>query len=293
MDQAREHRDPPASEECVRLQDRTGGDAPGTVVERRMPKLDGKVALVTGSSGIAAAAARRLVGDGAAVCVVGIAEPEVTALAAELGASGQAMGYHADLRSLEQADAAFAACTRDLGSPSVVVAVAGGSGRSHGDGAIENMTLQAWHDTLDLNATPVMTTARAAVRAMKAGGGSLIVVSSVLAVSPSPPRFETVAYAAAKGAALTLVTTLAASYASAGIRINAVLPAVTDTPMAARAAADAEVQAYLTAKQPLTRGMLDADDVAALVAFLASDESRAITGQHIAVDGGWSVTRSR
>jgi len=259
-----------------------------------MESLQGKVALVTGSSGIAAATAHRLVAAGALVCVVGIDGDEVTRLTDGLNQTvdGTAVGRQADLRSVDQTDSAFAVCARDHGPLDIVVAVAGGSGRRFGDGPIHDMSAEAWSETFDLNTTPVMTTARAAVRAMADRGGSLVVVSSVLATSPAPPRFETHAYAAAKGAALALVTTLAASYASRRIRVNAVLPAVTDTPMAARAAADDEIRAYLRTKQPLTDGLIDAADVAALVAFLASDEARAITGQLIAVDGGWTVTQA-
>ena len=259
-----------------------------------MDSLTGRVALVTGASGIAAATARRLVSAGAAVAVVGIDADQVRLLAKDLNAlrGGRAIGLECDLRSVDETDRAFAACSEALGPPHVVVAVAGGSGRQFGDGPIEEMSAAAWRETFELNATPVMTTARAAVGAMKGRGGSLVIVSSVLATSPAPPRFETHAYAAAKGAALSLVTTLAASYAAESIRVNAVLPAATATPMAARAAADPEIEAFLRAKQPLAGGMIDADDVAALIAFLASDDARAITGQLIAVDGGWSVTQA-
>lgn len=258
-----------------------------------MPALDDSVVFVTGSSGIAAAAARRFAAAGAAVGVLGIDSAEVASLADSLRATGAAaFGATADLRSMEQTDAAFSICQGELGNPNAVVAVAGGSGRALGDGSIESLTLDGWHGTLDLNATPVMTTARAAIVAMRPTGGSLVIVSSVLAVSPAPPLFETHAYAAAKGAALAMVKSLAASYAADRLRVNAVLPAVTDTPMAKRAAADVAIQAYLAKKQPLVGGMLDPDDVAALILFLASDEARAITGQLIAVDGGWSVSQA-
>lgn len=259
-----------------------------------MDSLSGQVALVTGASGIAAATARRLVSAGTAVAVVGIDADQVGGLEKQLNTvrDGSALGLQCDLRSVAQTDAAFAACAEALGPPNIVVALAGGSGRRFGDGAIETMSAEAWRETFDLNATPVMTTSRAAVRAMADRGGSLVVVSSVLAISPAPPRFETHAYAAAKGAALSLVKSLAASYAAQKIRVNAVMPAVTDTPMAARAANDAELQDYLRVKQPLTGGMISADDVAALIVFLASDEARAVTGQLIAVDGGWSVTQA-
>jgi NAD(P)-dependent dehydrogenase (short-subunit alcohol dehydrogenase family) len=225
--------------------------------------------------------------------VVGINGTEVTNLVGELRDTGAVcMGEVADLRSIDETEAAFAACGSNLGPPDVAVAVAGGSGRRFGDGPIDQMTAEGWTETFALNATPVMTTARSAIAAMQGRGGSFVVVASVLAISPAPLHFETHAYAAAKGATLSLVKTLAASYAPDHIRVNAVLPAATETPMTARASRDERIQSYIARKQPLTDGMLDPDDIAGLVVFLSSDSARAITGQLIAVDGGWSVSQA-
>ncbi|NND03508.1 MAG: SDR family oxidoreductase [Acidimicrobiia bacterium] len=91
---------------------------------------------------------------------------------------------------------------------------------------------------------------------------------------------------------MALVTTLAASQAPNGVQVNAVLPGATATPMTARAAANEEIMSYLERKQPLTEGMVRAQDVANAVSSLAGDRSRAITGQHIPVDGGWTVTQA-
>src|SRR5258705_62271 len=93
-----------------------------------------------------------------------------------------------------------------------------------------------------------------------------------------------------EGASIALMTTMAATYASAGIRVNAVAPALTDTPMAARAAGDPRIRAYARSKQPLAGEMMDPDDVAYAAVYLLSDESRVVTGQLLKVDGGWSVT---
>lgn len=256
-----------------------------------MDRFHGKVTLITGSSGIAAATARRIAGEGGSVCIVGIEADAVAALSDELGGEAAGViGVAADVRDGDQTDAAFATCLKRLGRLDAVVAAAGGSGRRFGDGPVHELTPDAWDATLRLNATPVMTTCGSAVRSMGDSGGAIVVVSSVLAMAPSAPRFETHAYAAAKGAAVALVRAMAASYAARSIRVNAVSPGVTDTPMAARAASDAELQSYIRAKQPLTDGMVRPEAVAAAIAFLASPDADAITGQVVAVDGGWTVS---
>jgi NAD(P)-dependent dehydrogenase (short-subunit alcohol dehydrogenase family) len=82
---------------------------------------------------------------------------------------------------------------------------------------------------------------------------------------------------------------MAAAYVADGIRVNLLQPGLTDTPMAARAATDPATMAYATRKQPLTGPLIDPADIARAAIFFLSDESRAITGQTLAVDGGWSV----
>ena len=85
------------------------------------------------------------------------------------------------------------------------------------------------------------------------------------------------------------MTTMAATYARDRIRVNVVAPSLTDTPMATRAAGDPAIRAYAARKQPLAGEMIDADEVAHAAVYFLSDESRAVTGQLLKVDGGWSV----
>ena len=114
-------------------------------------------------------------------------------------------------------------------------------------------------------------------------------MGSVIASHPAPQHFATHAYAAAKGAISALMTSMAATYAPLGIRVNAIAPGLTDTPMAERARGDEEIRDFAMRKQPLAGPLIDPDEVAKAAVFLLSDEARTITGQLLNVDGGWSV----
>jgi NAD(P)-dependent dehydrogenase (short-subunit alcohol dehydrogenase family) len=254
--------------------------------------------VVTGATGIAAATAQRLAASGSHVLVVA-RDPTTTALLVDgvRAAGGRIDAELADLTDEEATVAAFDRLRSRVDRLDGLVAVAGGSGRRHGDGRLHEVPLSGWEETLRLNGHPTMLAVRESLRWMlgqprsEAGSrGAIVVVSSVLATSPSPELFGTHAYAAVKGAQLALVTTLAAAYAAEGIRVNAVSPGLVDTPMARRAADDPVIRDFARRKQPLVGGMLHADDVSAAAAFLVSDDARAITGQDLVVDGGWRVT---
>jgi NAD(P)-dependent dehydrogenase (short-subunit alcohol dehydrogenase family) len=169
--------------------------------------------------------------------------------------------------------------------------VAGISGRRFGDGPLHECSAEGWDVTLDTNVRSMFLVCRSVLRYWLAAGrpGAILNMASVSAYSPEPVHFATHAYAASKGAILAMSRAMAAYYAPHKIRVNAIAPGLVRTPMSARAQSDSEILEFIKRKQPLSGGMLDAEDVAAAALFLLGDESRHITGQVVGVDGGWSV----
>ena len=262
-----------------------------------MSRLAERVCLVTGSTGIAAAAATRFAAEGARVFVVSRTEEHARGLADGLRAEGAPAGWvSADLADESAVESAVAACVDRFGRIDGLFSVAGGSGRRFGDGPIHEVGRDAWDRTLELNLTTQALVCRSVVARMRAQDpngsgtrGSILLMGSVTATHPAPEFFATHAYAAAKGAITSLMTTMAAAYLPDRIRVNVVAPGLTATPMARRAAEDAAVRAYAARKQPLAGELMDPLEVAHAAVYLLSDESRAVTGQLLKVDGGWSI----
>lgn len=264
-------------------------------------RFEGRGVLVTGSTGMAASAARAIAAEGGSVfCASRMAE-HLEALAGEIRAAGGTVGWHAaDLRREDEVEAAFAAFDAAVGRLDAAYSVAGISGRRFGDGPVDAATLEGWQTVLEANATSQFLVARAAIRRMLAQApdaagsrGALLLMSSTLATSPAPAHFATHAYAASKGAIDALTRSLAAHYARDGIRINAVAPSLIATPMSRRAQEDPAVLAYLADRQPLAGGPIDADAVTATALHLLSPDAAMVTGQVVAVDGGWTVSDAR
>jgi len=255
-------------------------------------RLENKVVVIVGgTSGLGLSAAKASIAQGASVVVVGRDAAKCQAAVSELGERSRAVP--GDAGAAETAEQAVHAAVTTFGDLHGLYHVAGGSGRAQGDGPLHEIVDEGWRYTLNLNLDALMYSNRAATnKLLELGhGGSILNMSSVLAFSPSPQYFATHAYAATKAAAIGLTKAAAAYYATQDIRFNAIAPALVDTPLAARAMGDDKIMQYIASKQPLDGGRVgvpqDLDDA---VVFLLSDESRFVTGQVLAVDGGWSIT---
>ena len=255
--------------------------------------MKGKVLIITGSVGIPAAFAHLAAGAGARLVVATGDELSGWELAERTGAEVWA----GDLTRAESAESVVAQCLSKFGRVDALFNAAGMSGRRFGDGPAHECTDEGWDATLAQNLGIMFRMCRAAIGRMleqEAGEdgirGAILNMGSVLAEAPEPRHFATHAYAAAKGAVVSMTRSMAAYYAPHKIRINAVAPGLVRTPASERAASDTELVEFIRKKQPLTGGMVDAGDVARAALFLLSEEARSITGEVLAVDAGWRVT---
>jgi NAD(P)-dependent dehydrogenase (short-subunit alcohol dehydrogenase family) len=250
-----------------------------------------RVCFVTGSTGIAEAAARAMAAEGGRLFIVSKTADHARALAVSITAAGGRANWHAaDLTQEAAVDAAMAACIHEFGRVDCVYNVAGISARSYGDGRLHEMTLEGWQAALTVNATSTFLVCRAAVRHMlQHGRGAILNMSSTLATDPEPRFFATAGYAASKGAIEAFSRAIAAYYAQHGIRVNVIAPALVATSMSQRVQSDQQILEFLEKRQPLAGGPLSPEDLVGTALYLLSDDARMVTGQVVAVDGGWSL----
>jgi NAD(P)-dependent dehydrogenase (short-subunit alcohol dehydrogenase family) len=249
--------------------------------------LQGKVLLITGSTGIAAAAARLASERGARLAIATADEDSGWQLGAELGIEP----WVGNLTRPGAARAVVAETVARYGRLDALFNASGLSGRRHGDGPVHEISDDGWELALAHNLGAAFSMCRAAIERMllQEGGGAIVNLGSVLADSPEPRHFAAHAYAAAKGALAAMTRSMASYYAPHRIRVNLVAPSFVRTPASERGATP-ELLEFLHKKQPLTGGMVDAADVARAALFLLSEDARSISGEELAVDGGWSVS---
>jgi NAD(P)-dependent dehydrogenase (short-subunit alcohol dehydrogenase family) len=169
-----------------------------------------------------------------------------------------------------------------------LVCAHGVSGRSFGDGPVDACTEEGWDAVLDANLRSTFVYCKHAVPLLRAaGGGAIVVVSSVLGLVGGDEDFATHAYAASKAGQIGLTRAMAATYAADGIRCNVVCPGLIETPMSRRVQDDERIRARLPELQPLTGTFGRPEDVAEAVVYLAT--APFVTGAVLPVDGGWTA----
>lgn len=246
-------------------------------------RFTGKVAVVTGATaGIGAVTARRLAGEGAALVLTGRNEAAAEALAAEL--PGERTSFViGDVRDDATADRVVAAALDRHGRLDVLV---NNAAIDHTGDVLETPMGEV-RELFEVNVFGAIRMLQCAGRAMRGRGGAIVNVSSRLASIGVPSMAM---YSAAKGALLSLTRGAAVELASEGIRVNAVAPGMTRTPLFEAWAAEVgpEVVGDAAAAIPQRR-FATPEEVAAAIAFLASDDAAHITGASLPVDGGYTA----
>ncbi|HET7466459.1 MAG TPA: glucose 1-dehydrogenase [Candidatus Dormibacteraeota bacterium] len=242
-------------------------------------RLEGRVAAISGSSrGIGLAVARAFVEEGAKVAVNSRDAAVADRVAEELGHG--AVGIGADVSTEAGAQALVGGTIEAFGRIDVLV---NNAGMSAAVPTLE-LDLARWQKVVDLNMTSVFVCSREAARHMlEAKGGSIINTASIMSFSSFPRRL---AYGATKAAVAMMTRNMAAEWAPT-IRVNAVAPGYTRTEMVEKLATEGRIDLDAIMRRTPLRRIAAPEEMAGAYIFLASDEASFVTGQTIAVDGGW------
>jgi NAD(P)-dependent dehydrogenase (short-subunit alcohol dehydrogenase family) len=251
-----------------------------------MGRLDGKIALITGAGeGMGRAAAILFAREGAKVAVLDISSSRAEETSSHIQEQGGiAIAIQADVSLGGDCSGAVERAIREYGALHVLYNNAGVW--IPGDNAVTELDLAAWDRTIAVNLTGVMLMCRFAIpHLIQAGGGSVINTSSPVAFRPEPVYD---AYTASKGGVTSLTLSIAQYYGPQGVRANVLAPGSILTAMTREAFADERYRAAAE-KMTILGRIGQPEDVAYAALFLASDESRFVTGSVQWVDGGWML----
>lgn len=255
-----------------------------------MRRFEGHVAVITGSAtGIGAATAQRFAEEGAKVACLDIVEEANAAVADALVAAGaDALALRCDVRSLHDQTAAFDAVMAAWGRIDTVVANAG----SYVGGPIDEIPLDRWQNLVDVNLTGVLISNRLAAPVMKTQrSGSIINISSMAGKTSWPYTAE---YSATKSGVIGITRSVAMELGPFGVTVNAVCPGNTVTDMVRSVAGEIGATLGMTgpewldmrANDTALKRLAEPWEIGGVITFLASADSRYLTGQSLEVDGG-------
>ena len=243
-----------------------------------MTRFDGKVALVTGAaSGIGRATARRLADEGAAVLVADIDEAGLAETVAMLP-DDRSASVRLDVGDASSCQSAVDACVQRFGKLDVLCNIAGIPLCEH----VTEITDAQWQRQLDVNLSGVFYMTRAALPELEKTGGNVLNMSSSAGLVGQAYNS---AYCATKAGVLMFTKSLALEYAHRGVRANAVCPGMVKTPLTANFNVPEGAEMSLMARLSSLLEGAEPEEIAAAIAYLASDEARFVTGAALPIDG--------